>query len=47
MRADAVAKRREILDAAWRLVSDQGVDVPLRAVAQEAGVGIALSLIHI
>ncbi|MFE1537491.1 TetR/AcrR family transcriptional regulator [Corynebacterium bovis] len=46
MRADAVAKRREILDAAWRLVSDQGVDVPLRAVAQEAGVGIATLYRH-
>ena len=39
MRADARANRQAILDAAWRLFSDQGPDVSMRLIAQTAGVG--------
>jgi AcrR family transcriptional regulator len=46
MRADARAKRRAILDAAWRLVAERGVDVPMRVIAQEAGVGDATLYRH-
>ncbi|MBB1510272.1 TetR/AcrR family transcriptional regulator [Tessaracoccus sp. MC1756] len=41
MRADALARRRRILDEARHLFAGQGVAVPLEAVAQSAEVGIA------
>ncbi|GLZ47086.1 TetR family transcriptional regulator [Actinomycetospora sp. NBRC 106375] len=40
-RADARANRSALLAAAARLFADQGPDVPLDAVAREAGVSIA------
>lgn len=39
MRADARANRTAIIDAARRLYTAKGPDVPFSAVAQEAGVG--------
>ena len=40
---DHVQRRREIADALWRVVADQGVDaVSLRRVAGEAGVSMGL-----
>lgn len=41
MRADAKANHEAIVRAAWRLIAEHGGDVPLSAVADEAGVGIA------
>ncbi|MBE9404989.1 helix-turn-helix transcriptional regulator [Brachybacterium sp. Marseille-Q2903] len=46
MRADARAKRRAILDAAWRLIADRGAEVSMRTVALEAEVGIATLYRH-
>ncbi|GAB04705.1 TetR family transcriptional regulator [Gordonia amarae] len=41
MRSDARANRAAIVDAARTLFSGRGVDVPLSAVAEAAGIGIA------
>ncbi|KAB3520013.1 TetR family transcriptional regulator [Corynebacterium sp. zg254] len=41
VRADAVENREAILNAAWRLFSTHGIDVSRRAIAKEAGVGVA------
>ncbi|GGB26182.1 hypothetical protein GCM10011492_15460 [Flexivirga endophytica] len=41
MRADAAANHRAIVSAARRLIAERGGDVPLSAVAEGAGVGIA------
>lgn len=46
MRADAAAKRQDILRAAWSLFSALGAEVSLRSIAQEAGVGIATLYRH-
>lgn len=47
MRADAVAKRKSVVEAAWRLFSDEGaVEVPMRAIATEAGVGVGTLYRH-
>lgn len=46
MRADAREKRAALVDAAWRLIAERGNDVSLRAVAVEAGVGIATLYRH-
>ncbi|WEG09462.1 helix-turn-helix domain containing protein [Microbacterium horticulturae] len=39
-RADAQANRRKLLDAAGELIAERGVEVPLHAVADRAGVGV-------
>lgn len=41
MRADARAKRQDLIAAARRLFAEHGPDVPLTSIAAEAGVGIA------
>lgn len=41
MRADARANLEAVVVAAERLIAERGVDVPMSAVALEAGVGIA------
>ncbi|MDR7292853.1 AcrR family transcriptional regulator [Pseudoglutamicibacter albus] len=41
MRADAEQNRADILRAAWALFEEHGTGVSLRAIAAEAGVGIA------
>jgi AcrR family transcriptional regulator len=41
MRADARRNRKRILDAAVELFAEQGVEVPLEAIARRAEVGIA------
>lgn len=46
MRADAQEKRAALVDAAWRLIAGKGPDVSLRAIAAEAGVGIATLYRH-
>ena len=46
MRADAKANRQDIVTTAWRLFGEQGADVSLRAIATEAGVGIATLCRH-
>lgn len=46
MRADARSNRRDLVEAAWKLLAAEGPDVSLRAVAQEAGVGIATLYRH-
>lgn len=46
MRSDAVAKRADILTAAWRLFSVSGAEVSLRTVGAEAGVGIGTLYRH-
>ncbi|HHU08621.1 MAG TPA: helix-turn-helix transcriptional regulator [Intrasporangiaceae bacterium] len=46
MRADARANRAAVLSAARTLFAERGVEVPLRAVATEAGVGIATLYRH-
>lgn len=46
MRADARAKRQALLEAAWTLVAQRGAEVPLRTVAEEAGVGIGTLYRH-
>ncbi|MDO4911039.1 MAG: helix-turn-helix domain-containing protein [Corynebacterium sp.] len=46
MRADAQENKRLILEAAIRLFAAKGEDVSLRAIAKEAGVGIATLLRH-
>ncbi len=46
MRADARAKRRDLIAAARRLYGARGSDVSLRAIAGEAGVGIATLYRH-
>lgn len=46
MRADARANRQALVDAAHRLYSSRGAPVPLSAVAQDAGVGIATLYRH-
>lgn len=46
MRADARSNRQDIVEAAWRLFAAEGPDASLRAVAQEAGVGIATLYRH-
>lgn len=46
MRADARANRAAVVTAARALFAERGVEVPLRAVATEAGVGIATLYRH-
>lgn len=46
VRADAAANRRAIIGAAWALFAERGDEVPMRAVAQAAGVGIATLYRH-
>lgn len=46
MRADARAKRADVLAAARRLYAGRGDDVSLRSIAAEAGVGIATLYRH-
>jgi AcrR family transcriptional regulator len=46
VRADARANRQEILDAARPLYAERGRSVPMRTVAQSAGVGIATLYRH-
>jgi AcrR family transcriptional regulator len=46
MRADAVAKRNALLTAARRVMAARGIDAPLSAVADGAGVGIATLYRH-
>lgn len=46
MRADARSNRRDIVEAGWRLFAAEGPEASLRAVAQEAGVGIATLYRH-
>ncbi len=46
MRADARAKRRDLIAAARRLYGEKGADVSLRSIAGEAGVGIATLYRH-
>lgn len=46
MRADARVKRQDILDAAWTLFAERGTDVPMRTVAETAGVGYATLYRH-
>jgi AcrR family transcriptional regulator len=46
MRSDARANRQELLDAAEELVSMHGPKVSLRAVAQQAGVGVGTLYRH-
>ncbi|MGP9538603.1 TetR/AcrR family transcriptional regulator [Brachybacterium sp. AOP43-C2-M15] len=41
MRADAMANREAILDAAKELFEEQGVEVAFRVIAARAGVGVA------
>ncbi|MFE1958593.1 TetR/AcrR family transcriptional regulator [Streptomyces sp. NPDC059479] len=41
LRADARENRHRILDAARRLFATKGIDVPMSAIAREAGVGMA------
>ncbi|MFE2598227.1 TetR/AcrR family transcriptional regulator [Streptomyces sp. NPDC059396] len=41
LRADARENRHKILDAARRLFATKGIDVPMSAIAREAGVGMA------
>lgn len=46
MRADAHENRQAILTAAWRLFSTIGIDVSMRTIASEAGVGIGTLYRH-
>lgn len=46
MRADAEAKRHDVLVAAWELLASQGAQVSLRTVASQAGVGIGTLYRH-
>lgn len=46
MRADALAKRQALLEATWTLMAERGPDVPLRTVAEQAGVGIGTLYRH-
>jgi AcrR family transcriptional regulator len=46
MRADARRNRRRLLTAARCTILDKGADVPLEAIAREAGVGIATLYRH-
>lgn len=46
MRADAAQNRELLLDAARHLFSQQGADVSMRAIAAQAGVGIATLYRH-
>lgn len=46
MRADARANRQDLLAAAGRLLEEQGAGMSLRAVAQEAGVGVGTLYRH-
>ncbi|WP_147681067.1 TetR/AcrR family transcriptional regulator [Actinomyces ruminicola] len=46
MRVDAVANRDSIIKAARELFADVGVDVPVRRIAAEAGVGIGTLYRH-
>lgn len=46
MRADAHENRNAILTAAWRLFSTIGIDVSMRTIASEAGVGIGTLYRH-
>lgn len=46
MRADAAANSRAIVTAARELLATHGADIPLSAVAQQAGVGIATLYRH-
>ena len=41
LRADAERNRRRILEAARAVFAEAGLDAPLEAIAQRAGVGIA------
>ncbi len=46
MRADALAKRRDLIAAARRLYATHDTEVSLRSIAEEAGVGIATLYRH-
>lgn len=46
MRQDAVENRDVIVDAARKLFVEQGPDVSMRAIAKEAGVGVATASRH-
>lgn len=46
MRADAHENRQAILTAAWKLFSTIGIDVSMRTIASEAGVGIGTLYRH-
>lgn len=46
MRADAHENRQAILIAAWRMLSTDGIDVSMRTIASEAGVGIGTLYRH-
>ena len=46
MRVDAEENRRALIVAAWRLFSQQGPQASMRAVAAEAGVGVATLYRH-
>lgn len=46
MRADAQENRQAILTAAWRRFSTEGIDVSMRTIASEAGVGIGTLYRH-
>ena len=46
MRADARSNRQDLVEAAWKLLAAEGPDASLRAIAQEAGVGIATLYRH-
>ncbi|GAB47729.1 TetR/AcrR family transcriptional regulator [Mobilicoccus pelagius] len=46
MRVDAEENRRALIAAAWRLFSEQGPQASMRAVAAEAGVGVATLYRH-
>ena len=46
MRADAHENRQAILTAAWRLFSTIGIDVSMRTIASEAGMGIGTLYRH-
>ncbi len=41
MRSDALANQRKIVEAATRLMAEQGLEAELTDIAQEAGVGVA------
>ena len=46
LRADAATNRQALLDAAARLYSERGLDVPYEEIAREAGVGRATLYRH-
>ena len=46
LRADAVRNRRRILDAAEEVFAEEGINVPIDAVAERAGVGVGTLYRH-